>query len=253
VLLAQLLRDPVDDFLVEEVNAWELILFFWLGAFVVAVEVWRMPNVWLLVLWTSLAVEGHGEHARWAVSRRRHQARVSVVEDTLWARCSHHLRLGPRRHFLGMHWRRPILIAMRENSGMLLLGVIVKRLPILRIRVHVEAEARSSSTKLLIRCTTIRHLRSAIWLSRIIPRHIHFSHVSLPHRQSTLGWHVVLWLLLWVSWVQACRLVQRCWHGLWACSRVAWLRIATARLACVALRIGLNMVRNRVSAGVSSW
>jgi len=96
MLLAQFLRDPVDDFLIEEVNARKLILFFWLGAFVVAVEVLRMANIWLLKLWTSLAVELHREHARgWSVSRRRHQAWMSVVENTVWARSSQHLRLWP--------------------------------------------------------------------------------------------------------------------------------------------------------------
>ena len=260
MLLAQFLRDPVDDFLIEEVNAWKLILFFWLGTFVVAVEVLRMANIWLLKLWTSLAVELHGEHARgWSVSRRRHQARMSVVENTIWAWSSQHLRLWPWRRLLSMHWRWSILIAMRENSRMWLLRVIVKRLPILRIRMHIEAKRRPSSTmtlsmiELLVGCTAVLHLRSVIWLWRIIPRHIYLSHVSLAHRKSTLRWHVMLWLLLCVAWVQAWLLMQRCLHVLWARRRVAWLLIPTAWLSRVALGIGLNMVRNRVSTGVTSW
>ena len=142
---------------------------------------------------------------------------------------------------------------------MWLLRVIVKRLPILRIWMHIEAKRRPPSAmtlsmiELLVGCTTVLHLRSVIWLWRIIPRHIHLSHVSLAHRKLTRRWHVMLWLLLCVAWVQAWLLMQRCLHVLCACRRVAWLLIPTTWLTRVALGIGLNMVRNRVSTGVTSW
>ena len=99
MLFPQFPRDPVDDVLIEEVNAWQRILFFWLGTFVMAVVVLRMAIIWLLMLWTSLAVELRREHTwRWSVSSRLHQSRMawmSIIEDAIWARCSQHLRLCP--------------------------------------------------------------------------------------------------------------------------------------------------------------